>query len=131
MINKKVIELFKVIEYKNIYISGTFFLCMGMEYRGRIVVGRSDDDVGVMIFVTRRGGWEEHHSEGIDELVGHVKKIVTGSDYTLNDVQNGATPEDIENCSPYLGCFPPLETPVFDYLIHRLKKKTKIPLITA
>ena len=92
-------------------------------YEKKIIVGSSDSKGGVIVFATWSGGYNEYSITGMNELTDTIRQILRDpkNSYTLNDLQNGSTEDDASHCSFYLGCFPPLEERVFDYLKYKLE----------
>jgi hypothetical protein len=95
---------------------------MGWDYQGKIIVGRTDDRDGMIVFKTSYVKYSEDTAKGVEDLVEAVRGAMEEPFYTADRVQNGARQEDIDNTTGYIGCFPPLEKHVFEYLIGVLKK---------
>jgi len=94
---------------------------MSQKYREKVIIGRTDDGEGVVVFAIHgRGSWDEHHIKS-GELTETVRNLVENFDYAPEDIQNGATEEDVREHSDYLRIFPPVEEEFFDGLLKKFK----------
>ena len=93
---------------------------MNQEYKGKVVIGRTDYREGVVIFaICGRGSWDEYYLRR-GKLTETVMDLIENSGYAPEDIQNGPTEADVREHS-YLGIFPPVEEEIFNDLIGKLR----------